>query len=80
MHGQLSADTGEALLGAARDGVGIILQPYELVRKDLEEGRLVEVLPEYPSPSRPMSLLFVKDRQMTPKVRSFIEFAVRHFG
>ncbi|MFJ4347620.1 LysR family transcriptional regulator [Pseudomonas sp. NPDC089401] len=80
VQGQLSADTGEALLGAARAGLGLILQPLELVQEDLAEGRLVEVLPEFPSPSRPMNLIFVKDRQMTPKVRSFIDFAVQHFG
>lgn len=78
--GRLMVDSGEALLSAALAGVGILLQPSELVRKELASGRLIQVLPDFPVPTRPMHLLYAPDRRMTPKLRSFIDFAVRHFG
>jgi DNA-binding transcriptional LysR family regulator len=40
----------------------------------------VRVLPKYRAPDRPLHLLYAPDRQMTPKLRSFIEFAVAAFG
>ncbi len=80
VSGKLMVDSGEALLMAARAGMGILLQPCELVRDDLVAGRLVQVLPEYPIPSRPFHLLYAPDRRMTPKLRSFIDFAIAAFG
>lgn len=78
--GRLMADSGEALLAAAQSGMGVLLQPSELVQHDLNLGRLVEVLPDYPAPPRPFHLLYAPDRRMTPKLRSFIDFAVAAFG
>jgi DNA-binding transcriptional LysR family regulator len=46
----------------------------------LEDGRLVEVLPGYTAPTRPLHILYAPDRRMTPKLRSFIDFAVLQFG
>lgn len=78
--GRLMVDSGEALLVAARAGMGLLLQPAELVEPDIAAGRLVRVLPKYRAPDRPLHLLFAPDKQMTPKLRSFIEFAVAAFG
>jgi len=80
VSGKLMVDSGEALLMAARAGMGLLLQPCELVREDLEVGRLVEVLPEFPIATRPFHLLYAPDRRMTPKLRSFVDFAVAAFG
>lgn len=79
VSGKLMVDSGEALLMAARAGIGILLQPCELVRDELDSGRLVELLPDYPVPARPFHLLYAPDRRMTPKLRSFIDFAIAVF-
>ncbi len=78
--GRLMVDSGEALLRAAVAGLGIMLQPVELAMADLEAGRLVPILPEYPAPSRPLHILYAPDRTMTPKLRSFLDFTVSAFG
>lgn len=78
--GRLMVDSGEALLMAARAGMGLLLQPAELVEPEIVAGRLVRVLPKYAALTRPLHLLYAPDRQMTPKLRSFIEFAVAAFG
>jgi DNA-binding transcriptional LysR family regulator len=80
VSGRLMIDSGEALLMAARAGMGVLLQPAELIEPELEARRLVRVLPQYRPPNRPLHLLYAPDRQMTPKLRSFIEFAVAAFG
>jgi DNA-binding transcriptional LysR family regulator len=70
----------EPLLGAALAGLGVILQPLELVRDALREGSLVRLLPEYKVPSPPITLLYAPDRRITPKLRSFLDFCVEAFG
>ncbi|MCK9800968.1 LysR family transcriptional regulator [Pseudomonas sp. MAFF 302030] len=77
---RLMADHGEPLLCAALAGLGILLQPVELVRKSLQQGELVALLPDYPPPSRPLHVLFAPDRRLTPKVRRFLDFATQTFG
>jgi DNA-binding transcriptional LysR family regulator len=77
---RLMVDSGEALLVSALLGQGVLLQPSELVRHEIEKGRLVALLPDYPVPTRPMHLLYAPDRRMTPKLRSFIHFVLTHFG
>jgi DNA-binding transcriptional LysR family regulator len=77
---RLMVDHGEPLLSAALDGLGIMLQPMELVKESLDTGRLVELLPEYRVPARPLHILYAPDRRLTPKLRSFLDFAVASFG
>ena len=60
-----------SLLAAALDGFGIVHIPEDLVRDGLTSGRLVKVLPDFETPSRPMHLLFHADRLRTAKLRSF---------
>ncbi|SIQ42671.1 DNA-binding transcriptional regulator, LysR family [Aeromonas sp. RU39B] len=80
VSGKLMVDSGEALLMAARAGLGVLLQPAELVRDDLDAGRLVELLPEFRAHERPFHLFYAPDRCMSPKLRSFIDFALARFG
>lgn len=79
ISGHLMVDSGEALMAAAIEGAGLIVQPSELVERALAEGMLIEVLPDYPIPNRPMHLLYAPDRGMTPKLRSFIDFSMTNF-
>jgi DNA-binding transcriptional LysR family regulator len=78
--GQLMVDSGEALLMAAVAGLGIMLQPIELVQAQLNCGGLVPLLPEYKVPSRALHLLHAPDRRLTSKLRSFMDFAISAFG
>jgi len=76
---RFSANNGQALKQAALAALGIIFQPAELTEEHLKSGGLVRVLPKWRS-TRPMHLLFAPDRRITPKLRSFIEFAASRFG
>jgi DNA-binding transcriptional LysR family regulator len=76
---RLLANNGEALRQAALNGLGILLQPEVLIAADVSEKRLVRVLPSWSLPSRPMHLLYIRDRQPTPKLQCFIDFIVERF-
>lgn len=78
--GRFSTDSGEALRAAAVAGMGVLLQPQELVAEEIQAGRLVRLLPAYEPVARPLHALYAPDRRMTPKLRSFLDFAVERFG
>jgi DNA-binding transcriptional LysR family regulator len=78
--GRMTADHGDPILQAAFAGMGILMQPLDLVQSALADGRLVRVLPAYEVPSRPMHVLYAPDRRVTPKLRTFLDFAISSFG
>ncbi|MYM94913.1 LysR family transcriptional regulator [Duganella vulcania] len=80
ISGRFSTDSGEALRAAAIANQGIILQPLELLRDEITAGRLVTLLPNYEPIARPLHAVYAPDRRMTPKLRSFLDFAIQKFG
>ncbi len=80
VKGRLIVNNGQALRMAAIEGLGIIMQPEILLAGDVAAGRLVRLLPAYEAPTRPMHIVYIADRRPTPKLRSFIDFAVETFG
>jgi len=77
---RLRIDSGPALRAAAVAGAGIILQPLALVGDDLAAGRLVRLLADHPTRTRPMYLVYAPDREPPAKLRAFIDFALARFG
>ncbi|MGF6654808.1 DNA-binding transcriptional LysR family regulator [Paraburkholderia youngii] len=80
VDGRLRIDNSEALRRAVLRGLGIAMLPEILVAADLRAKRLVEVLPAFAAPERPLNLLYLRERRTSPKLRSFIEFMVERFG
>lgn len=74
------SNNGQALRMAALRGYGIVLQSELLLGEDVAAGRLVALLEDYLPAPRPVSLLYPRDQLATPKMTTFIEFMVRHFG
>lgn len=70
----------QALRKAVLAGMGVAMLPADLVREDLRAERLKAVLPEYRLPTRPVYLLYHKDRFSSPTLRSFINFMVGALG
>ncbi|EKE75506.1 LysR family transcriptional regulator [Gallaecimonas xiamenensis] len=80
ISGRFSTNSGEALRSAAVAGMGILLQPYELISDEIKTGHLIRLLPDYEPPPRTLHALYASDRQMPPKLRSFLDFALREFN
>ncbi|MCU1763013.1 LysR family transcriptional regulator [Pseudomonas sp. 14P_8.1_Bac3] len=80
VNGTLLINSSAALHQAARTGLGIVLLPDALVEQDLKDGKLVALMQDYLPSSRPMSLMYAQDRYRLPKLRSFVDFAIRMWG
>lgn len=64
----------EMLVGAARLGLGIIQVPRYCLVDDLQSGRLVEILTDMPPSPSPISVLYPRHRQLSPRVRAFLQW------
>lgn len=64
----------------AADGIGITLVPKLVAEEPNFSGRLVRVLPDWYQIPIPVHALFTSSRYMTPKVRAFIDLAIREFS
>ena len=80
VSGRLTVNNGSALLQAALAGIGIVMLPDYLVTADIGAGRLVRLFPDRDFPRAPLQLVYLPDRHMTPKLRSFIEFVTERMG
>jgi DNA-binding transcriptional LysR family regulator len=77
---RLTVTGADTYIAAARLGLGLVQVPRYHVEADLAAGRLVDVLPDcLPTPT-PVSLLYPHSRQLSPRVRVFIDWLVREFG
>src|SRR5450830_1813533 len=74
MPGSLSVNSTEAYQGACLAGLGLIQAPTAGLRGLLEQGLLVEVLPEFRAPPLPVSLLYPHRRQLARRVQVFMDW------
>jgi DNA-binding transcriptional LysR family regulator len=70
----------ESFLAGVRLGLGIAQLPRFHVAADLAQGTLVQILPEWPLPPGPVSILYPRNRQLSPRVRLFINWAAQQFA
>jgi DNA-binding transcriptional LysR family regulator len=66
----------DALVGAARDGAGIVRVPSWQVRDDLAAGRLTRILRAHEPTPAPLHLLFEPSRLAAPKTRIFADYLI----
>ena len=76
----LSVTGPESYLPAARLGFGIVQVPRFHAEADLARGTLIHLLPDCPPAPAPVSLLYPRNRQLTPRVRVFLDWAAREFA
>jgi DNA-binding transcriptional LysR family regulator len=70
----------ETMVAAARQGLGLIQVPRYHVAPDLAAGRLVEILADFPPESLPGYVLHPHSRQLSPRVRVFIDWVAKAFA
>lgn len=76
LPGCVSVSGVDAYLGCCEAGLGIAQVPRYRVAEALASGRLREILPEYPPPSLPMTILYPQQRQMPARLRVFVDWLV----
>lgn len=73
MPGRIAIGNAEGQLAAILAGLGIAQLPTWLVRDQIAEGVLVEVLPQLATDGLPINLVWLKSRQYLPKVKLLLE-------
>lgn len=75
----MSVNAAESYIAAARMGMGLIQIPRYHAAHALQSGALIEILAACPPSPSPVSLLFPHNRQMSPRVRVFIDWVAERF-
>lgn len=78
VSGPLSSNNGEIVLQWALDGRGVVLRSLWDVKPLLDQGRLVQVLPEY-SQSANVWAVYPTRLAYSGKLRACVEFLQEHF-
>ncbi len=76
----ISVNAAESYFAAARLGLGLIQVPRYHAEEALQSGELLHILRKYPPTRTPVSMLYPRSRQLSPRVRVFIEWLVKIFG
>ncbi|MEX0760204.1 MAG: LysR family transcriptional regulator [Tistlia sp.] len=81
VRGRLKVNNGDSLREAALAGLGIAHLPVFIVRPDLEAGRLVPLLEDYEEVADGgVYAVYPASRNLSPKVRVFIDFLTERFA
>jgi DNA-binding transcriptional LysR family regulator len=82
ISGNYRSNDTTALHAATVDGLGIGVYHHWVVVKDVQEGRLIRLLPDYDVTTMPtfdthIYVIYPPNMQNLPKIRGFIDFLVR---
>ncbi|MBV7484887.1 LysR family transcriptional regulator [Bordetella sp. BOR01] len=72
--GWISVSDAECYTSAALAGCGLIQVPRFRLEEHLKAGRLVQVLSEWACPDLPICALYPSHRQLSPRVRVFVDW------
>jgi len=72
--GKVQVSCAEMYAASALAGLGLIQVPHYRVAEQISQGLLKEVLPNNPPPPMPVSVLYPQNRQMSPRVRVFVDW------
>lgn len=71
---KVAVNNGESYVAACEAGFGIVQVPHFHVARQLQDGALVELLPQHRPPDLPMTVLYPHHQHMTPRLRVFIDW------
>lgn len=74
LGGWISVNEAESYVACALRGCGLVQLPRYHVEDALRDGRLVEVLSEWKSTGVTVSAMYPQHRQLSPRVRVFIDW------
>ena len=75
----LSTNSGDTCRAAALAHQGVILQPDFLVGRDLADGTLVELMPQFRSMELGIYAVYPTRKHVPAKVRALVDFLMAHF-
>ncbi|NMG37491.1 LysR family transcriptional regulator [Azoarcus sp. TTM-91] len=79
-RGVVSVNDADAYVTCGLQGFGLIQAPRYMVLPHLESGALREVLPQWQPAPMPISVVYLHNRHLSPKVRAFVDWVVELFS
>ncbi len=79
LPGSLSVNSAESYVAACEAGMGIIQAPYYHLCEQLAAGTLCEILAQYRPAPMPLTALYPQQRQLSRRVRVFVDWLVELF-
>ena len=76
----MTASSGDFLCAAAKQGLGIAMQPTFIAGEAISRGELVPILSDYQWPITPAYAVYPPTRHLSYRVREFIDFLVDTFS
>ncbi|MGO4394084.1 LysR family transcriptional regulator [Variovorax sp. M-6] len=80
VNGPLVSNNGQALLTAAIQGVGVIVQADPLLAPALAAGQVVQLLPDWELPTSDVYVVRLPEARPSAKLRSFVDFVMDRLG
>jgi len=80
VSGNFRANNGDALLSAARSGLGVLNTPNFIAFNDIRNGDLEPVLTSFADVVANIYAIYPHNRHLSAKVRLFVDFLVERFG
>lgn len=77
--GNFNANSADAVYHATLAGLGIAQLSSYLVEADIASGNLITLLPDYEEDPTDIFAVYSDKRNLSPKVRVFIDYMVEHF-
>ncbi len=74
MRGRVAVNSAEAYIACCLAGIGLIQIPAYDVRRHLEAGELIEVMPSYRAEPMPMTLLYPHRHHLSRRVHVFADW------
>jgi DNA-binding transcriptional LysR family regulator len=84
MQGPCSMNSVAGIISVAKQGVGLVAIPDLLLQQDLQQGSLVQILPDYQMDIKGLAVeqafaMYSSRKQMPAKVRAFLDFYKTRF-
>ncbi|MGL6515138.1 LysR family transcriptional regulator [Aeromonas hydrophila] len=80
MKSIVSVNDGEAYVECALQGFGLTQVARFMAHEYLESGQLIEVLPQLSPSPIPISVAYLQNRHLSPKVRAFVDWVTEIFN
>jgi len=77
---RVMVNNSDTMVDLARLGLGLVQAPRYRFAPDLADGSLIEVLSDYPPSPTPLHALYPQNRQLTLRLRVFLDWIVDILG
>jgi DNA-binding transcriptional LysR family regulator len=77
VEGRMSVRGSEGAVTAAAHGLGIVMAPLSLCRREIGSGALLRLLPDWDAGTVELNALFAGGRAAKPSARAFVDYLIK---